>query len=151
MQQAQPEKTAGTAAFLCILENSARGRRTLCAGRSALKTLGRRVDRREELDQSCAKAMCSGIRWAGLAAVLAAAGARDRLRMLALLFQGPGSHHSLEALTKLQAGPLYHHLNRLRLAGLVTSSERDRYALTERGRRLLLGLTALSEMLGRAK
>jgi hypothetical protein len=85
-----------------------------------------------------AKAVAAGVRVGPLAAVLAALGSPHRLRVLLKLLEGPGTYRSLRKVTRLRAGPLYHHIGHLRLAGLIGPKERDLYRLTRAGRNTLL-------------
>jgi len=65
-----------------------------------------------------------------------------RLRVLAKLLEGPMIYRALKRLTGLKPGPLYHHINQLRLGGLINPKERDLYESTPRGRNLILILMA---------
>lgn len=78
---------------------------------------------------------------------LAALGHEQRGKILAKLLEGPATYRALQRTTKLQAGPLYHHVNQLRLAGLVLPKQRDLYELTRSGRNLLLTALALGPLL----
>ncbi len=82
-----------------------------------------------------------------LAAVLAAAGSEHRLKLLMRLLAGPAAYRELRDLSGLLAGPLYHHLNTLRLALLIQPKRRDTYQLTPAGRTLVLGLAALAPLM----
>ena len=77
-------------------------------------------------------------RLARLAEVLAAVGSRHRLGLLLKLLDGPATYAGLRKATKLKAGPLYHHIAQLRLAGLIGPKERDLYELTRGGRNVVL-------------
>jgi DNA-binding transcriptional ArsR family regulator len=68
----------------------------------------------------------------------AAIGHPQRARMLLALLAGPATYGSIQKTTKLKAGPLYHHINQLRLAGLIAPKQRDLYELTRGGRNLAL-------------
>jgi len=81
-----------------------------------------------------------------LAKSLAALGHPQRLSMLAQLLDGPADHATLAKRTGMAAGPLYHHLNQLRLAGLMHRTRRDCYLLTRGGRNLVLGVLALEPL-----
>ena len=70
-----------------------------------------------------------------------------RARILAKLLEGPAVYRSLQRMTKLKAGPLYHHVNQLRLAGLIMPKQRDLYELTRGGRNLILALTAVAPLI----
>lgn len=69
---------------------------------------------------------------------LAALGHPMRVRILAKLLEGTMVYQAMKKLTRLQPGPLYHHINQLRLSGLVNSKERNLYELTRGGRNLIL-------------
>ena len=77
-------------------------------------------------------------RVAKLAGLLAAVGSRHRLGLLLKLLEGPATYAGLRKATKLKAGPLYHHIAQLRLAGLIGPKERDLYELTRGGRNVVL-------------
>ncbi len=69
---------------------------------------------------------------------LSTLGHLQRVRMLSKLLDGPCTYAALAKTTKLKAGPLYHHINQLRLSGLVLPKQRDLYELTRGGRNLAL-------------
>jgi hypothetical protein len=69
-----------------------------------------------------------------------------RVAMLKAIFTGAGSYAALSETLGLKAGPLYHHVRELRLAGLLELAERDTYRLTEYGKYALL-LACLSQSL----
>ncbi len=77
----------------------------------------------------------------------AAMGHPQRARMLLALLQGPATYRTIQKVTKLKAGPLYHHINQLRLAGLIAPRQRDLYELTRGGRNLALVAIAASPLL----
>jgi len=85
---------------------------------------------------------------AGAIRTFAALGNRHRMRLLAMLLVRPAAHRDLEHATGLRAGPLYYHVNQLRLAGLVVASERNAYELTQSGRRAVLTAAVLAKALG---
>ncbi len=74
----------------------------------------------------------------GTCRALAALGNDQRVKIMAKLLEGPAIYRSLQRVTKLRAGPLYHHINQLRLAGLILPKQRDLYELTRGGRNLIL-------------
>ena len=78
---------------------------------------------------------------------VAAASHVVRARILTKLLEGPAVYRSLQRVTKLKAGPLYHHVNQLRLAGLIMPKQRDLYELTRGGRNLILALTAVAPVI----
>jgi DNA-binding HxlR family transcriptional regulator len=86
-----------------------------------------------------------------LAAVLTGVGHAQRLAILAELLRGPGTYQQLVKATGQASGPLYHHVNKLRLAGMVRPAARDLYELTPRGEDLVLALMAVDRMFGRRR
>ena len=84
------------------------------------------------------------------ASLLASMSNPHRLVILHRLLQGPATYRQLQATCKLKAGPLYHHISSLRLAGLVGPKTRDYYELSEVGLRLTL-LSGLVPKLARAR
>lgn len=73
-----------------------------------------------------------------VAALFSALANPHRVAICKSLLSGAKGHTELRAICHLNAGPLYHHLRELRLAGYLGSPERDRYALSPRGRDMLL-------------
>ena len=71
------------------------------------------------------------------ARTMQAAASGRRLEILAYLAGGPSSYGPLQKATGLAAGPLYFHITKLRLAGLIAPAERNVYELTGNGRMLL--------------
>lgn len=82
-----------------------------------------------------------------LARICAGLGHAVRVQIVATLLPGPATYRELADLTESKPGPLYHHLNQLRLAGLLDSPGRDAYALTAAGRKAALTWLALSKLL----
>jgi DNA-binding HxlR family transcriptional regulator len=80
------------------------------------------------------------------ARILGVLGSRHRLRILGALAGGGATYRGLVKTTGLAAGPLYHHVNQLRLAGLVRPKERDLYEITPKGTRCLLMAVAMGRM-----
>jgi predicted transcriptional regulator len=66
--------------------------------------------------------------------------------VLLKLLEGPATYRALAKATRLRAGPLYHHIAQLRLAGLVRPKERDLYALTRGGRNALLAALTIPRL-----
>jgi hypothetical protein len=92
-------------------------------------------------DTACvraAKAVAARLRKGDPAAVLAAVGHPQRLRILVKLLEGPATYRSLQKVTGLKAGPLYHHVSQLRMATLIGPRQRDLYELTRAGRNVTL-------------
>jgi len=70
----------------------------------------------------------------------------QRVKIIRKLLEGPTTYQALKRLTKLKPGPLYHHVNQLRLAGLILPKQRDLYELTRAGRNLMLGMMVLAPL-----
>lgn len=83
-----------------------------------------------------------------LAGTLGALGHPARVAMLVKLLEGPATYRALQKVSRLKAGPLYHHVNQLRLASLILPKQRDLYALTRGGRNVLVGGLALMSLAG---
>ena len=81
-----------------------------------------------------------------LCRAMAAVGHPQRGRILCKLLEGPATYQSLQRLTKLKAGPLYHHVGELRMAGLMLPKLRDLYELTRAGRNVSLAALALGSL-----
>lgn len=81
----------------------------------------------------------------------AALGHPQRAQMLLALLGGPATYRAIQKLTKLKAGPLYHHVNHLRLAGLIAPRQRDLYELTRGGRNLALLAIAAAPLIRDAR
>ena len=112
--------------------------RTVRHGDAALKR--RRAD-------SKASHVGKGVRvGARMCRVLAAAGHETRIKILLKLLSGPATYRAVQRVTKAPPGPLYHHINQLRLAGLIRPKQRDLYELTRGGRNLVLGIAALTPL-----
>ncbi|MBI4717811.1 MAG: winged helix-turn-helix transcriptional regulator [Planctomycetes bacterium] len=77
----------------------------------------------------------------------AAAGHPQRATILRMLLDGPATYRALRRVTRAKAGPLYHHINQLRLAGLLRPKQRDLYELTRGGRNLLLVLAVAARVI----
>ncbi len=90
-----------------------------------------------------AKRYASRSRVRAVADLLAALGSVHRVKLMAKLLEGPATYQALRKATGLLAGPLYHHIAQLRLAGLIRPKERDLYDLTCGGRNVLLVALAL--------
>ena len=75
---------------------------------------------------------------------------RHRIAMLQAMFAGAGTHAALTEQLGLKAGPLYHHVRELRLAGLVALEQRDLYRLTDRGNSGLMLAACFDSLLAKA-
>lgn len=87
---------------------------------------------------TAARNLVKGLNLETIAASLGSLASTHRLTIVHRLMEGPAGYGQLREATKLQAGPLYHHIGFLRLAGVVGPKSRDVYELTESGRRLAL-------------
>jgi hypothetical protein len=100
----------------------------------------------EEAAARAAKAFASRSSPSELAGLLAALASEHRLRILSKLLGGAATYRSLQKVTGLKAGPLYHHIANLRLASLVAPKQRDVYELTRAGRNVLLAALVLGPL-----
>ncbi len=100
----------------------------------------------ERRQQSLARRLGRTVRPTAIEARLAALGSRHRLRILLELAGGPATYRSLVKATGLRSGPLYHHVNQLRLVGWVRPRERNLYEIAPAGVRGLLLAAALGRM-----
>ncbi|UCC29220.1 MAG: winged helix-turn-helix transcriptional regulator [Phycisphaerales bacterium] len=82
---------------------------------------------------------------------LAAFGHVQRAEIMAKLLEGPATYRALQHVTKMKAGPLYHHVNQLRLAGLILPKQRDLYELTRGGRNLILAAMVVGPLIRDAR
>jgi DNA-binding transcriptional ArsR family regulator len=128
--RAVPKALAGRATL--ILETRQTGRRVRLRGAGTLP-----------MKPANRKTMTKHL--AGLAATLAALGSAERMEVLLALSAGRSTHAELALWTGLRPGPLYHHLNRLRLAGLLEISRRNVYELSRPGREALLAALAFAD------
>jgi predicted transcriptional regulator len=78
---------------------------------------------------------------------LGAVGHAKRAQLLGKLLDGPATYRALQRVTRLKPGPLYHHVNQLRLAGLILPKQRDLYELTRGGRNLILAVMAVAPLI----
>lgn len=83
---------------------------------------------------------------AELRQTLASLGHPVRLKVLIELLSGPAVYQSLKRVTRMAPGPLYHHINQLRIAGLIRPKERNLYELTRGGRNLILVTAAAASL-----
>ncbi len=95
-----------------------------------------------------AKGMATRARLKSLSRTLAALAHASRAAIVVKLLEGPANYRALQKVTGMKAGPLYHHVNQLRIAGLILPKERDVYGLTRGGRNVILGALALTRLAG---
>jgi len=109
---------------------------------------GRRSPRSaDEEIELAARAFANKANIRRLGRLLAALGNPHRVKILAALLAGPQTYRGLVRATKLRAGPLYHHINQLRLAGFLAPKVRDTYVLTRAGRNLVLVALSLGPLM----
>jgi DNA-binding transcriptional ArsR family regulator len=99
-----------------------------------------------EARDAAARRIARGARPEILARLLAAIAHPQRAEILLKLLGGEATHRSLAKTTGLKAGPLYHHLRELRMAGLIGPKVRDLYVLTARGARAILATMAIERL-----
>lgn len=83
-------------------------------------------------------ARANGEALADMCRALGTLGHVQRVRIMLKLLEGPATYRALERATRIKVGPLYHHINQLRLSGLILPKQRDLYELTRGGRNLVL-------------
>ncbi|MFQ5461817.1 MAG: hypothetical protein ACE5E5_04230 [Phycisphaerae bacterium] len=113
------------------------------------ETVGGVVDEREaawEMTGGEARRAPVGRAGATIADTFASLGHPMRVKVLTKLIEGPATYRSLQRVTKAKPGPLYHHLNQLRLSALMLPKQRDLYELTRGGRNLIVGALALARL-----
>jgi len=93
--------------------------------------------------EKVAKRVSKGFDADSMAAILAAMGHVQRLRIMLKLLGGDATHKLLSKETGLKPGPLYHHIRELRSAGMIGPKIRDLYTLSDTGRRVLLTILAM--------
>lgn len=128
----------GWATTLGILESDGPTRRVRVGG---LKHLHRRPAQRPRHDL----VNHASDEW--LAKVLSAFANPHRVAIMKAIFTGAGSYAELRKRVGLKAGPMYHHLRELRLAGMLADGSRDMYDLTTQGRDLLAIMCSLPSLI----
>jgi len=96
--------------------------------------------------EAAATTVSRGVRAESVAGLLDALAHPQRVQILVKLLGGEATHRSLSKATGLKAGPLYHHLRELRMAGLIGPKVRDLYVLTARGDRAILAALAMERL-----
>ncbi len=107
---------------------------------------GRSVVPSVQDQEMAARRIARGVRPEDVARLLAALAHLQRVEILLKLLGGEATHRSLAKATGLKAGPLYHHLRELRMAGLIGPKVRDLYVLTAKGGRAVLAGLALERL-----
>ena len=141
-------KPEGCAMLVQIVERAGRERdeaKAVCEFRSSLRSAGRGATGPRGTRHKAAGRMPRIS--AETCGALAAVGHTQRATLLRKLLEGPATYRTLQRATKLKAGPLYHHVNHLRLAGLILPKQRDLYELTRGGRNLILAVMAVGGLI----
>ncbi len=128
----------GLGAGVCVVEGVGTSLEVVSSVREQFRTGKRATGSVDAMLAEAGRKLGRGVKWVRVSEVLAAAGHVHRLRIMAYLLEGPATYRGLQRATGLQVGPLYHHIDKLRLAGLMGPKERDLYTLTRAGRNLLL-------------
>jgi DNA-binding transcriptional ArsR family regulator len=71
----------------------------------------------------------------------------QRVSIMKAIYTGAASYADLREKVGLKAGPMYHHIKELRLAGVVSDGPRDLYRLTPRGEKALIVVCSMSSIL----
>ena len=127
---------------LCAIVEAEEGKRSVCVG--PVDALDRRPDtsQREKLLEALDQT--------AMARLFGALGSPRRLGILGALFSGARSYAELVGRLNMKAGPLYHHVRELRLAGLLEPEGRDCYRLSKRGMYAWLAACSVDALLKRA-
>jgi len=72
-----------------------------------------------------------------------------RIAILGAMLAGAGTYAALTEQLGLKAGPLYHHVRELRLAGLIAVGQRDAYRLTDRGKNAVMLASCFDSLLAK--
>lgn len=96
--------------------------------------------------QRAARAIGTKARMQRLAATVSALGHAARVAILVKLLEGPATYRTLKRAAGMNAGPMYHHLDQLRLASLILPKKRDLYGLTRGGRNVILAALAMMSL-----
>ena len=100
----------------------------------------------ERRQQAVGEVLRRRVRPGSVARAVGVLGSVHRVRILLHLIGGAATYRGLVRATGLKAGPLYHHVNQLRLAGLVRPKERNLYEITPAGTKWLMLGAAMSRM-----
>lgn len=83
---------------------------------------------------------------AALAKLLSGFAHPQRVAIVKAIFTGAGTYADLRERVGLKAGPMYHHLRELRLAGVLADGPRDVYRLTQQGTDALMMACSLASI-----
>ncbi|MBN1344789.1 MAG: winged helix-turn-helix transcriptional regulator [Phycisphaerae bacterium] len=131
------ENWYGVATMVAIVETQGRERQVRVGG---LKRLYRRPAQRprhklveETPDEALAKLLCAFAH-------------PQRVAIIKAIFTGAGTYADLRERVGLKAGPMYHHLRELKLAGVLADGPRDVYRLTRQGKDALILACSLATL-----
>lgn len=145
---AKIKQTHGCAGLVWVQEGGGNSAETVLGASLVASTLSTVCQKPAGIKRKVVKRVGRSIKIPGhLPEVLAAVGHPVRLRILLKLLDGPVIYRSLQKLTKLKAGPLYHHINQLRLVGLILPKQRDLYELTRGGRNTIVAVLSMGSII----
>ncbi len=131
------EKWYGVATMVAIVEAEGPDRRVQVGG---LRRLYRRPAQRPR------HKLVDTVPDEALAKLLSGFGHPQRVAIAKAIFTGAGRYADLRERVGLKAGPMYHHLRELRLAGVLADGPRDVYRLTPQGRDALILACSLASL-----
>jgi len=127
----------GVASVLALVEAEGKTRRIRVGG---VRELHRRPAQRPK------HKLIEHMSDAEMAKLLSAFGHPQRVAIAKAIYAGAHRYADLRERVNLKAGPMYHHLRELRLAGVLADGPRDVYELTERGRDAVIVLCSLASL-----
>ncbi len=137
----------GLATCLVVLEALGRSVDTGCSAVAHVADAARSSRTPHDETERAARTFASKANVQQLSRVLTAFASPHRLKILISLLSGPQTYRALVRATRLKAGPLYHHVNQLRLASFLGPKARDTYVLTRAGRNVLLVALSLGPLM----
>ena len=127
----------GVATVLALVEAQGRERRVRVGGLRQLYRRPAQRPRHKLTEHTSDREM---------AKLLSAFGHPQRVAIAKAIYAGAHRYASLRESVDLKAGPMYHHLRELRLAGVLADGPRDAYELTDRGRDAVIVLCSLASL-----
>lgn len=127
----------GVSTYIAIVESEGKQRRRRVGGISKVYKRPAQRPRHKFVDQMSSE---------DLAKLLSAFAHPHRVAIIKAIFAGAGHYADLREKVPLKAGPMYHHLRELRLAGVLADGPRDVYELTQIGRDALLIVCSLGSL-----
>lgn len=146
----QPAKKTGFACQVTI-SNSLSGKADCLEVRLQSSTLSAKRQTPEAALARAARSLVRHARPDRCAILLNSLASTHRLKIAYRLLEGPAGYRQLQEATTLQAGPLYHHIDELRLAGLVQVRRpggHNLYELSKVGTRLTILSLVISRFSG---